>query len=108
MGQADDLRPEVTSVRIYGSEYPLSSGESIGYTREIAAFVDHKMTRIASDGNLADATKVAIMAAMDIAGQLFIQKEQDEAVRRRTAEALDRLGRSLDEGEDVTPLDPDT
>lgn len=107
MGHADDLRPEVTSVRIYGSEYPLSSGESIGYTREIAAFVDHKMTRIASEENLADATKVAIMAAMDIAAQLLIQKEQDEAVRRRAAEVSDRLGRSLDGGEDVTSPDPE-
>ena len=101
MNRADDLRPEVTSVRIYGREYPLSSGESIGYTREIAAFVDHEMTRIASDENLADAAKVAIMAAMDIAEQLLIQKERDEAVRRRAAEASDRLGRSLDGREDV-------
>ena len=97
MIQSDDLRPEITSVNIYGTEYPLSSGESTGYTQKIAEFVDHKMTQIASEENLANLTKVAIMAAMDIAEKLLKQKEKGRLERRRAVKALDRLGRYLDE-----------
>lgn len=97
MSQNDDLRPEITRVNIYGTEYPLSSGESTGYTQKIAEFVDHKMSQIASEENLSDLTKVAIMTAMDIAGQLLRQKERGRLERKRTVEAIDRLGRHLDE-----------
>ena len=92
----DDKRPEITHVTIFGREYTLQSDESPEYTSKIADFVDRRMTGIASEQNLADPTRVAIMAAMDIADQLLRRKEQQEAESERVTKAAQRLGRSLD------------
>ncbi len=91
-----DKSSEITHVTIFGREYPLSSQESADYASQIADFVDRKMTEIASQQNLADPTRVAIMAAMDIADQLLRRQGQREAESERAAKAVQRLGRFLD------------
>ena len=96
MRQADDKRKQTTLVTIFGAEYVLSSEESEVYTREISSLVDQKMRSIANEMNLWDTTKVAIMAAMEIAGQLLEEHHQQLANTERAEKATERLGQYLD------------
>ena len=67
MENIDNRDAQIESVTIFGREYSLRSQESAEYTQKISAFVDRKMAEIADQLNTGEATKVAIMAALDIA-----------------------------------------
>ncbi|MDP6040148.1 MAG: cell division protein ZapA, partial [Candidatus Latescibacteria bacterium] len=59
-------------------------------------FVDQKMKEIANTENLGDTTRVALMAAFDIADQLLRERTQIRADRLRADEAIRRLEQHLD------------
>ena len=69
-------------VEIFGKTYTLVSDQSVEYTREIATEVDRRMVAIAAEKNLADITKIAMMAAMEIADELMRTRQK---WRRRLA-----------------------
>ena len=96
MEKRDDKKSQATQVSIFGSEFSVMSQESPDYTHKISDFVDRRMTEIASELNLADPTKVAIMTALDIADNLLQRRERHKAEKARAVEAVERLGRYLD------------
>jgi cell division protein ZapA len=96
MARRDEKETRITHVTIYDHEYPLQTGESAEYTHRVAEFVDRKMRDISSEKNLADLTKVAIMAALDIADQLLRSRENRETEGERASQAVGRLGQLLD------------
>ena len=73
-------------VEIFGKTYTLVSDKSVGYALEIAAEVDRRMIGIAAEKNLADTTKIAMMAAMEIADELM-RTRQTRKKRFEAAEA---------------------
>ena len=87
---------EATRVTIFGRDYQLHSDESAEYTNKVADLVDRKMAEIASERNLADPARVAIMAAMEIADDLLARRAQGGRERGKAAEALGKLERVLD------------
>ena len=96
MKPRDDSESQAIKVRIFGSEFCVVSQESPDYTRRVSGFVDGRMSEIASEKNLADPTKIAIIAAMDIADGLLRHREQHRTERDRAAGAVEKLGRCLD------------
>ena len=96
MSRMDDKKLHTTQVNILGKDYVLSSNESDDYTQEIAAYVDRNMKNVANEMNLSDTAKIAIMAALDIANQLLLQRSRQKADQLRADEALLRLGKYLD------------
>jgi len=95
----EDKSKQTTDVTIFGGDYVLSSQESEDYTHRISSFVDRKMSQIAVEQNIADTTKVAIMAALDIADQLIRKRETRSVSEDRAMEALARLTNCLGENE---------
>ena len=91
-----DSGTDATAVTIFGRDYQLQSAEAPEYTREIARIVDERMSLIATDQNLADPTKIAIMAAMEIADELLRKWEARSTSSDRVDEATRRLGQILD------------
>lgn len=61
----------VVSVEILGLRYPIRSALDAGYVTELAAFVDAKMQAAAADGDPGDSVKIAVLAALNIADELF-------------------------------------
>ena len=96
MNRGDGVPSEATRVTIFGRDYQLHSDESPDYTNKVADLVDRKMAEIASERNLADPARVAIMAAMEIADDLLTQRAQGGRERGKAAEALGKLERVLD------------
>ena len=90
--------PSPTRVTIFGRDYDLTSDESPEYAKRIAAYVDAKMGEIATEVNQSDPTKLAILAAMEISDLLIRERERLETEHERASEALERLGRAVDEG----------
>ena len=95
MSHSDDLHK--TKVMIFGSEYVLSSEESEDYTSKISKFVNKKMHEIAETENIGDTTRIALMAAFDIADQIARQRTRHREDRIRIDEALKRLEQYIDD-----------
>jgi cell division protein ZapA len=93
--------PKTLSVTIFGSEYKIK-GADPAYIQEVAAYVDGKMREL--EGRLAAGTptKIAILTSMNIADELFRQREELrrlESELKARAERLDRaLGDCLGDG----------
>ena len=90
-------RGETTFVTIYGRQYPVQSRESSDYTQRVADLVDRRMKEIASQQKLAEPTKIAIIAALDIADRLLKFRSGREAAGRQAEEIAARLTMLLDE-----------
>jgi cell division protein ZapA len=62
-------------VNIYGEEYTVRSDGDIEYMKKIAQYVDSQMRAIADKMPNKSPSRVAILAALNIADELFKQKE---------------------------------
>ena len=95
MSHSGDLHK--MKVTIFGSEYVLSSEESEEYTSKISNFVNQKMHQIAETENTGDTTRIALMAAFDIANQIVHQRTRRRDDHIRVDEALGRLEQHIDD-----------
>ena len=58
-------------VEIFGSEYRIRGDADPESIQEIAHYVDSKMREVSTETSLSSSLKVAILAALNIAGELF-------------------------------------
>lgn len=78
-------------VEIFGKTYTLVSDRSVEYALEIAEEVDRRMVSIAAERNLADITKIAMMAAMGIADELMKTRQACRSRMAATEQARQKL-----------------
>ena len=66
----------VMYVQIMGHEYPVEAnpGDEL-YVNRLAQFVEEKMREMKQDSKIVDSYKLAVMAAMNIADELFRLQE---------------------------------
>lgn len=64
------------TVTIFGKEYTLKGGADAEYVQEIAAFVDERMNEVARNSTVASTARVAILAAVNIADELFREQQK--------------------------------
>ena len=79
-------RSKSIRVQIHGNEYPVRADTDPEYTRAVAAYVDRKMQEISSDQSLVSSTKIAILAAIHIADELFQERQKREETMNDVAE----------------------
>jgi len=70
------LEQESVTVTIFGKEYTLKGGADSEYVQEIAAFVDERMNEVARNSTVASTARVAILAAVNIADELFREQQK--------------------------------
>ncbi len=87
-------------VNIMGTEYPIKSDADPNYVREVAQYVDTKMREIAEVASLKSVTKLAVLAAMNIADELLQEKEEKESIGSALEEKALKLASSLSEAMD--------
>jgi cell division protein ZapA len=78
----------VTEVLIFGERYTLRSDDRPDHLHRVAEFVDAKFHEVAKGSPALAPSKVAVLASLNIADELF---KHDEAARRLEAEALARI-----------------
>ena len=76
-------------VTILNEEYNIRSDTSVEHTQAVALYVDRAIRQVLTSGTVVETNKAAILAALQIAGELF------EA--RDNADELSRSIRSLSE-----------
>lgn len=78
-------------VNIYGAEYPIKGDENSEYIRQVAQYVDTKMREVNSEVNLRSIAKVAILAGMNIADELFKERGSHSQHGQETKERISNL-----------------
>jgi cell division protein ZapA len=61
----------VVPVVIQGQRYPVRSTLDPSYIAELAAYVDEKMRLASESNNTGDSLKVAVLAALNLADEIF-------------------------------------
>ena len=90
-----------TRVEIFGTEYSVraDAGAEAEYVQDIAAYVDAKMKEIAEKQKLVSSTKIAILAAINLADEIFQEKRRNQkdraSVSEKVLELSEVLGREL-------------
>jgi len=89
-------------VRIYDDEYPISTSSKADEVQRIAEYVDQKMREIAGQhaGRVPKAT-LAVLAAMEITGELFSTLREQSHLTEAAQENLERLSRLVDQRADL-------
>jgi len=97
------------TVEILGREYKIRGAADAGYIAEGARYVDAKLREVSQGGVSPPADRVAIIAAMNIADELFQLKrastEEFSSIEKRTQSLIRMLDDSLSpvEREAVSP-----
>ena len=67
-----------TNVEIFGRSYLIKGEGDESTTRQIAEYVDRKMQEVSENSPNVSPSKVAILAALTIANELFQVREQND------------------------------
>jgi len=84
------------SVTIFGSEYKIK-GADPDYIQTVAAYVDGKMRELERRLATGTPTKIAILASLNIADELFRERVERERLDAELAERAQAMSRSLGE-----------
>lgn len=83
-------------VEIFGETYPIKAGDDAAYITEIASFVDGKMREVAGSGKVVTTSKIAILAALNIADELFKCRRRPGTKRDDTDRRIQKLVQDLE------------
>jgi cell division protein ZapA len=87
---------DIVAVEIHGHRYPIRSSLDAEYVAKLAKYVDDKM-RIAGETTPAsDSLRLAVLAALNIADELFRCRDQNRMRSGELAERAGELERLLD------------
>ena len=91
---ADSVR-----VFIYGDEYSIKGDVDADTTRKVADYVDRKTMEFQKNTATRDKFKVAVLSALNIAGELFEYKRKCENLTKQLEELRNKtehLGKTID------------
>ena len=86
----------VVSVEIAGHRYPIRSGLDPDYVNRLAAYVDDKIRAAADSAPNGDSLRLAVLAALNIADELFRCRDTSRTRDGELAERTTELERLLD------------
>ena len=85
------MPPTTTAVEIFGSVYHVRGGDDTGYFQSLADLVDRKMREVAQHASTADTARIAILAALNLADELFRIQSRQEGERVEIREKVAEL-----------------
>ena len=87
------MQRSIVKVNIFGTEYPIKGDTDADYIQEVANYVNAKMNEINKGLTVKSNLKVAILAALNIADELY--KERNE--KSDILNTLDEKSQGLNE-----------
>lgn len=84
-------------VRIFGEEYPIAGSVDPAYISRIADLVDSRMQEVSERSRTKARDKVAILAALSLASELYEKSERLKALSDSSDTTIDRVLTQLDE-----------
>ncbi len=89
-------RNGITRIEIFDRSYDVTGAIDGDYLDRLSAFVDSKMREIYESSHTVDTTKVAVMAALNIADELFQERDQAKRMEAIIADKSTRCSQTLD------------
>jgi cell division protein ZapA len=86
----------IIPVEISGQRYPIRTALDPEYVARLAAYVDQKMRAVAESTPTGDSVRFAVLAALNIADELFRCREINSQRDGQLAERAGELERLLD------------
>jgi cell division protein ZapA len=86
----------VIPVEIHGQRYPIRSTLDPDYVARLATYVNEKMHAASETTSSPDALRVAVLAALNIADELFRTRDATRDQEGRLAERAEELERLVD------------
>jgi len=90
---------KATTVEILGREYRIRGAEDEAYVREVARYVDAKLREVSQGSTLPPSDRVAILAAMNIADELFQLRrtatDEMSTIEKKTQNLISLLDESM-------------
>jgi cell division protein ZapA len=88
-------------IEIYDQVYNVNAeGPNEEHLRELAAYVDGKMREVAQATHMVDSVKVAVLAALNIADEIFELRERQQAIdgplRKRVEKCVALVEKALE------------
>ena len=87
---------DVISVDISGQRYPIRTALDAAYVGRLAAYVEEKMRATAESTPSTNAVRLAVLAALNIADELFRCREASRVRNGQLAERAEELERLVD------------
>lgn len=86
----------VIPVEIFGQRYPIRTTLDPEYVSRLATYVDEKMRAAGESAPTGDPQRLAVLAALNVADELFRCRETTRAKDGQVAERAEELERLLD------------
>lgn len=86
----------VVSVQIHGQRYPIRSALDQEYVTRLAAYVDERIRAAADATPTGDSLRLVVLAALNIADELFRARDMNRASAGEVAERAEELERLVD------------
>ena len=86
----------VVSVQIHGQRYPIRSTLDQEYVTRLAAYVDERIGAAADATPTGDSLRLVVLAALNIADELFRARDANRASAGQIAERAEELERLVD------------
>ena len=88
-------------IQIYDQSYNVNADGNEEYLHDLAAYVDGKMRSIAESTHMVDSLKVAVLAALNIADEMFQtrkrQQEIEGPLRQRVENCVSMVEKALEQ-----------
>jgi cell division protein ZapA len=88
-------------IEIYDQSYNVNADQGEEYVKELAAYVDSKMRAVAEATRTVDSLKVAVLAALNMADELFTlrlrQSEIEGPLRKRVEKCVAMVEKALEQ-----------
>jgi cell division protein ZapA len=81
---------QVTRVTIFNRSYDLV-GEDVEYIRSLAELLDRRMSEVSESTPTVDSVKIAILAALNIAGDYVSTREKLDRLEKGVTERAERM-----------------
>jgi cell division protein ZapA len=86
----------IIPVNLQGQQYPIRTSLEPEYVQQLAAFVDEKIRAAGEATPSGDSLRLAVLAALNIADELFRCRDATDLVNGQIAERAQELERLLD------------
>jgi cell division protein ZapA len=77
-------------IEIFDQVYNVNAEQNEEYLKQIAAYVDAKMREVAQATRMVDSVKVAVLAALNIADELYTCRQRQERIEGPLKERIEK------------------
>ncbi|MBM3750471.1 MAG: cell division protein ZapA [Acidimicrobiia bacterium] len=90
------MSARVVTVEIHGQRYAVKSDLDQAYITELATYVDQKMTLAADELSSADSLRIAVIAALNLADELYRARADSVGIEGHVKEKTEAIERLVD------------